>query len=331
MPFNRRQVLQLTAGSAAALALPSIGRANEAPPLDVATIILGFAAGGTIDTLARRTGHELSGTYAHSVVVENRTGAGGQIAVQAVTRSKPDGATILCTPMSPIGIHPFTYKNLPYDPVKDLEAVSLGCIFDIGFGIGPAVPESVTNIQQFFDWVRQHPHQANFGSPGAGSTPHFIGDLIGRTNGVPLTNVAFRGSPPAIVDLIGGQIPAVAGPLGEFLPHLKDGRVRLIATSGAKRSKFTPEIPTLVEQGMEGLVFTEWFGFFVAAGTPKSIRDRLSADIAKALKQQEAINGLEMMGLEARSSTPEAFTALFAKDTARWKLIVEQVGFRADS
>lgn len=331
MRLDRRQVLQLTAGGAAALALPSIGRASEAPLLDVATIIGGFAAGGTVDTLCRRTAHELSGVYARSVVVENRTGAGGQIAVQAVTRSKPDGATILCTPMSIVGIYQFTYKKLPYDPVKELEPVSLGCVFDFGFAVGPAVPESVTTVKQFFEWVKQHPNQANFGSPGAGSAPHFVGDLIGRRNGVPLTHVAFRGTQPAIMDLIGGQIPAVSGPVGEFLPHLKDGRVRLIATSGSERSKFAPDIPTLVEQGMEGMAFSEWFGFFVAAGTPKNIVNRLSADIAKALKAQDAIEGLALMGLEARSSTPEEFAELFAKDTALWKPIVEQIGFTADS
>lgn len=331
MRTNRRQVLQLAAGGAAALALPSLGRAAAAPLLDTATVVGGFAPGGTVDTLCRRAAQGLTNLYARNMLVENRTGAGGQIAVQYVARAKPDGSTILATPMSMLGIYPVTYKQLPYNPSKDLEPVSLGVVFDFGFAVGPMVPASVTTVPQFFEWVKQNPGNANFGSPGSGSAPHFVGDLIGRTNGVPLTHVAFRGTQPAIVDLMGGQIPAVSGPVGEFLPHLKDGRVRLIATSGKARSKFAPDVPTLAEQGMAELVFSEWFGFYVPAGTPKDIINRLSKDLAIALQSKEAIDGLAMMGLEVRSSSPEELRELLTRDAATWKPIIEKIGFTADS
>src|SRR5690606_1771792 len=156
------------------------------------------------------------GKYAPSVVVENKTGAGGQIAVQTAIRATPDGSTFLATPMSMLGLYPHTYSKLPYDPVNDLMPVSLGCVFDFGFAVGPAVPESIKTVPESLAWCKASPSHANFVSPGAGSAPHFVGDLIGRTGGVPLQQIAFRGTRPAILDMIGGQIPAVSGPVGEF-------------------------------------------------------------------------------------------------------------------
>lgn len=329
MSTSRRQMLQASLALAAS-GLPLLGRAQQAP-FDTATIIAGFAPGGTVDTLARRVAHYLTGKYAPSVVVENKTGAGGQIAVQTTIRAKPDGATFLATPMSMLGLYPHTYKNLPYDPVNDVIPVSLGCIFDFALAVGPAVPASVKTVPAFLEWCKANPQHANFGSPGAGSAPHFFADLIGRTGGVPLQQVAFRGTQPAILDMIGGQIPAVSGPVGEFLPHLVDGRVRILATSGATRSKFAPEAQTLEEQGMKGLVFNEWFGFFAPAKTPPAAINRLNAALVDALKAPDVIEGLATMGLEAASSTPAELGARLKADTELWAPIVKANGFTADS
>lgn len=331
MRTTRRQLLQLAGAGAAAMALPSLGRAASAPMFDTAVMVGGFAPGGTVDTLARRAAHGLTGLYAKNMLVENRTGAGGQIAVQFVARAKPDGQTILCTPMSMLGIYRYTYKQLPYDPVKDLDPVSVGVVFDFGFAVGPLVPESVKTVPEFFEWIKKNPNHANYGSPGAGSAPHFVGEVIAQNQGVPLTHVAFRGTQPAIHDLMGGQIAAVSGPVGEFLPHIKDGRVRIIGTTGAERNKFAPDVPTLTEQGLEGLTFSEWFGFFVPAGTPSDVKERLAKDLAVALDQKEAIEGLALMGLEVRTSTPEELRVLLEQDTELWRPIIEKVGFSADS
>ncbi len=330
MRTNRRQILQLAAGGAAALALPTVGRAAEKPLFNTATMVGGFTAGGTVDTLARRAAHNLTGTYAESVVVENRTGAGGQIAAQFVARAAPDGRTILATPMSCLGIYTHTFDKLPYD-VNDLEPVSLGCVFEFGFAVGPAVPESVTNMAEYFEWLKKNPSEANFDSPAAGSAPHFVGDLIGRLGGTPLTHVAFRGSQSAIVDMMGGQIPAVSAPLGEFLPHMKDGRVRVLAVTGAERSKFMPDVPTMVEQGYEDFVYDEWFGFYVPTGTPRDVIDRLNADLKVALAAQDTIDGLALMGLDARWSTPEQLRQMLADDTEKWGPIIETIGFKVES
>ncbi len=330
MRTNRRQVLQLAAGSAAVMALPSVGRAAEKPLFNTATMVGGFTAGGTVDTLARRAAHNLTGTYAESVVVENRTGAGGQIAAQFVARSDPDGSTILATPMSILGIYVHTFDKLPYS-VDDLVPVSLGCVFEFGFAVGPAVPESVTTVPEFFEWVKENPAEANFGSPASGSAPHFVGDLLGREAGVPLTHIAFRGTQSAIVDLIGGQIPAVSGPLGEFLPHIKDGRVRVLGVTGSERSKFMPDVPTMVEQGYDDFVYNEWFGFYVPKGTPRDVIDRLNADLKVALAAQDTIDGLALMGLDARWSTPEELQQMLDDDTAMWGPLIERIGFRVET
>jgi tripartite-type tricarboxylate transporter receptor subunit TctC len=146
-------------------------------------------------------------------------------------------------------IYPHIYKKLSYDPATDLSPVSIACVFDFGFAVGPAVPESVKNINDFMAWAKANPAQANFGSPAAGSTPHFVGALLGRHAGVEIKHVAYRGTQPAMLDLLGGQIAAVSGPIGDITQHLPTGKVRILATSGAKRNRFAPNVPTYAEQG----------------------------------------------------------------------------------
>jgi len=330
MRIQRRQVLQLAAGGAAAMALPAIGKAREKPLFNTATVVGGFTAGGTVDTLARLVAHNLTGLYADSMVVENRTGAGGQIAARFVARAAPDGRTFLATPMSILGIYTHTYDTLPYS-IDDLVPVSLGCVFEYGLAVGPAVPASVTTVPEFFKWVTANPSQANFGSPASGSVPHLVGDLLGRKMKVPLQHIAFRGTPSAIVDMIGGQIPAVSGPLGEFLPHIKEGRVRVLGVMGSKRSKFMPDVPTMVEQGIKDFVYDEWVGFYVPRGTPQDVIARLNADLKIALKSQDTIDGLALKGLDARWSTPEQLQEMLDNDTERWGRIVRKIGFKAQN
>ena len=219
--------------------LPTV-RAQPAPVLESVKIVTGFTPGGTSDTICRRVAAKLTPGYARSAVVENRSGAGGQLAIQSLRGVAPDGSTLLQTPMSMLGIYPHIYRKLPYDPVADLTPVSQGAVFDFGFAIGPAVPASVKSMPEFLAWCKANPSLANYGSPAAGSTPHFIGALAGRSAGLDLRHVPYRGTQPAILDMLGGQLQAVCGPVGEFTQHIPTGRCRLIATSGAQRSKFAP-------------------------------------------------------------------------------------------
>lgn len=326
--FNqRRQLLQWALGAAAG-ALPILGQTQTA---DSAKVLAGFAAGGTIDTLARRVAARLSGSYARSVVVDNRPGAGGQIAISALKAAAPDGNTLLATPMSMLGIYPHTYRKLPYDPVADLTPVSLGVEFDMGFAVGPLVPASVKTVPEFLAWCEANRQQANFGSPAPGSVPHFVGVLIGRAGKVELQHVGFRGSQPAIMDLLGGQIAAVSAPVGEFLPHLSGGKLRVLATSGAKRNRFLPQVPTLVEQGYKDLVYGEWFAFYLPGKAAPEVVQRANTAVRAALANSDVIEGLAAMGLEARASSPAELAALLKTDTERWGPIVKSIGFTAES
>ena len=330
MSLTRRQLIQST--SAAAL-LSGIGSRAlaQAAPFENARIVTGFPPGGTSDTICRRVAERLKPGYAKTVVVENRSGAGGQIAITSMKTAAADGTTILQTPMSMLGIYPHIYKKLPYDPIADLTPASLGAIFDFGFAVGPLVPASVKNIADFLAWCKANPTQANYGSPAAGSVPHFIGVLIGRAGGVDLKHVPYRGTQPAILEMMGGQLPAVSGPIGEFTQHVASGRCRVLAATGAVRSKFAPDVATLAEQGHKELVFSEWFGFYLPAKTAAELVQRANSALRAALAEKDVVDGLALMGLESKSSTPAELAAMLKADTERWGPIVKSIGFTAES
>lgn len=328
MSLSRRQVIQSVGASAL---LASLGRQAFAQSLESVKLVTGFSAGGTSDTICRRVADKLRTGYARSAVVENKTGAGGQIAIQAMKGAPADGSVVLQTPMSMLGIYPHIYKKLPYDPLADVVPVSLGCIFDFGFAVGPSVPVSVKTVPEFLAWCKANPNEANFGSPAAGSVPHFIGTLLGRGAGIDLKHVPYRGTQPAILDMIGGQLPAVSGPVGEFTQHVAAGKCRLIGTSGAKRSKFAPTVATFTEQGLKDMAFNEWFGFYLPAGASAATVQRLNAALRSALAAPDVIEGLAAMGLEAASSSSAELAALLKRDHDRWGPLVKAIGFTADA
>jgi tripartite-type tricarboxylate transporter receptor subunit TctC len=220
MTIDRRTLLQAIGAAAMPLGLVAAARGQGAAPLERAIVYAGFAPGGTTDVTARRVAEKLRGGYAVSTAVENRTGAGGQIALTALKQAPADGSTFALTPMSMLGIYPHTYKKLPYDPVADFQPVSQAVRFDFGFAVGPMVPASVRSLAEFVTWCKANPTLANYGSPAAGSVPHFVAELFGRAAGIDLKHAPYRGTQPAIVDLMGGQIASVSGPVGEFLQHL---------------------------------------------------------------------------------------------------------------
>lgn len=329
MSISRRHVLR-SAGASALLA--GLGRQAQAQSqIETLKIVTGFAAGGTSDTTCRRVAARLGGSYARTAVVENRTGAGGQIAIQYVKGQPADGATLLQTPTSMLTIYPHIYKKLPYDPATDITPVSLACVFDFGFAVGPAVPAGVKNINDFMAWAKANPAQANFGSPAAGSTPHFVGALLGRHAGVELKHVAYRGTQPAMLDLLGGQIAAVSGPVGDITQHLPTGKVRILATSGAKRSRFAPDVPTYTEQGLKDMAHSEWFAFFLPGRAAPELVARMNTALKAALASKDVVDGLATFGLEALSSSPAELAELLKKDAAKWAPIVKAIGFTADA
>lgn len=328
MNFPRRQLLQ---GAGASAFLAALGRqAHAQAGIDTFKIVTGFAAGGTSDTLCRRVATKMSPGYANTAVVENRTGAGGQIAVTFVKSQPADGATMLQTPTSILTIYPHIYKKLPYEPLVDLSPVTVACIFDFGFAVGPAVPATVRTVPEFLEWAKANPAGANFGSPAAGSTPHFIGALLGKNAGVELKHAAYRGTQPAMLDLLGGNVSAVSGPIGDITQHLSTGKVRILGVSGEKRNRFAPDVPTFGEQGIKEMAHSEWFAFFLPAKAAPETVAKLNAAVKNALASKDVIDGLATFGLEAMSSTPAELTELLKKDTAKWAPIVKKVGFTAE-
>ena len=329
MTISRRNVLQ-SAGASALLA--AIGQqALAQSSMEVVRLITGFAAGGTSDTTCRRVATRLAPDYAKTAVVENKTGAGGQIAVTYVKAAVPDGSTVLQTPTSILTIYPHIFKKLPYDPAVDLTPVTLACVFDFGFAVGPAVPLSVKTVPEFQAWARANPLGQNFGSPAAGSTPHFIGALLGKSAGLDLKHAAYRGTQPAMLDLLGGNISAVSGPIGDITQHLPTGKVRILGTSGASRSRFAPDVPTFAEQGLPELTHSEWFAFFLPARAAPEVVSRLIAAMKFALAQKDVIDGMAGFGLEVMSSTPAELGELVRRDTAKWAPIVKRIGFTAEA
>lgn len=327
--MQRRRFVQtcLTLGTAAALP-----RAALAQAIEQVKIYYGFPAGSSGDITARRVAEKLAGSAytRQAAVVENKPGAGGRLALEALKASAADGATLVLSPWSMLAIYPHVYKKLGYDR-SDFAPVSIAAVMHHGLAIGPQVPASVTTAKDFLGWAKANPNLANYGSPGAGSTPHFIGALLSLNSGVDLKHVPYRGSVPGVTDLVGGQIAAMVTPSGDFLQHHRAGKLRLIATSGPQRSPYSPDVATFAEQGMPELTAEEWFGFFAPAKTPATLVALANAAINAALKDPSVVEGLGVVGLIARGSTAEAQGASLQAEFERWGPLVKRIGFTAES
>lgn len=324
---TRRQFASQLAGVAALTAAPL--RHAHSQSNGVAKILVGFPPGGATDTVARRLAEKMRGGYANTVMVENKPGASMQISISTLKDSAPDGTTLLLSPTAPFSIYPFTYRKLPY-AMEDVAPVSSVCSFGFGFAVGPAVPPGVRGIKDYLAWSKENPVKANFGSPAAGSTPHLLGILLSKLSGTALTHVGYRGDAPGLQDLMGGQVSAYSSTVGSFLPHLKSGRLRLIAVSGKNRNTFVPDVPTYREQGYP-ITATESFGLFLPGKTPQNIVRRAAAYLQPVLAQADIVSALSDVGMTAKSSTPQELADLIMADTAEWRRLIKTVGFTADS
>ena len=329
---TRRQTLKAlgAGGIAASLGLPLHSRAQGAM-LDNLKIVVGFPPGGTTDAFARGLAEKLRGKYATTTIVENKPGAGGQIGVTTVRDAAPDGSVMLLTPGSMLTIYPYTYTKLPYK-LEDVLPISTALYTQHAFGVGPLVPASVKNLKDFLEWAKANPTSANYGTPGAGSMPHMVAVLLEKAAGIPMKQINYAGSGPGIRDVLGGQLAAFSSPLGDYLPHIAAGRLRVLAVSGPSRSKFAPDAPTYVEQGFGELTMREWYGLFMPARTPAAIAARANAAVREALATKELIDFGVPLGLEVVASpSVEDFTRVVRADNALWGPYAKKVGFTADS
>jgi tripartite-type tricarboxylate transporter receptor subunit TctC len=306
---------------------------NTGLPLEQVKIVNGFPAGGTADATSRRIGDKLAGSdYTRKgAVVENKTGAAGRIAIDTVKNGPADGSSLLLTPYSMMAIYPHIYKALSYDPVKDFAPVCMASSMSHGLAVGPMVPATVKTLKEFVAWAKANPDKANYGSPAAGSTPHFLGALLSLDTGVPMQHVAYRGSVPGVTDVIGGQLAAMLTPHGDFLANHRVGKIRILATSGKKRSPFVPEVATFAEQGFPDLTVEEWFGFFAPAKTPANVVSAANAAINAALKDKALIESWATQGLVPLGGSTDDMAKDLQRQLAFWGPIVKRIGFTAES
>lgn len=328
--IRRRTLVQ------AGLATPWLalgGQRALAQLIDQPRFVHGFPAGSAGDVCARRIAERVAGSHyaRHAPLVENKVGAGGRIAMDTVRAAASDGSALAFTPYACTAVYPHVYPRLSYDPMRDFTAVAMAAVMHHGLAVGPQVPASVSDVKGFLAWARANPGQANYGSPGAGSTPHFVGALLGLTNNVELKHVSYRGSVPGVADLVGGSLAAMVTPAGDFLANHRAGKLRLLATTGKARLPFANEVPTFAEQGFGDLTVEEWFAFFAPARTPAAVVQAANAAINQALKDKSVVEGLATVGLLARGSSIEELAQSQRVELERWGPLVRRVGFTAES
>jgi tripartite-type tricarboxylate transporter receptor subunit TctC len=277
--------------------------------------------------VSRLIADQMRAALNRAVIVENRTGAAGRTGVLAVKNSAPDGGMLLITPIAPMAVYQHAYKSLGYDPIQDFAAVSQLATFDFALAVNPQVPAS--SLKELVAWVKADPSRGSFGSPGAGTLPHFFGLLFARAAGVELRHVAYKGSAATLSDLAAGHVPMVITTISDFVELHKAKRVRILATSGASRSPFVPEVPTFREAGFD-IQGTSWFGAFAPARTPRETVDRYSKIMAAAVRVPAVRDRLTAYGLQPTGTSAAEFAAIQKADSERWAPAVKASGFSAD-
>ena len=291
-------------------------------------ILVGFPPGGSADLIARLAAEKARDTLGAPVIVENRPGAGGQIAAEMLKNAAPDGRTLMAAPVAVTVIYPLTYKKLAFDPEKDFAPVSLAVNFQLALTAGPGTP--ATTLAEYVAWVKGDPKRTSFGVPAAGSLPHFFGLMLGRAIGIEMVQVAYKGGAPLLNDVIGGQIPVGIDVLSEAIPQHRAGKVRVLASSGARRASTAPEIPTFTELGYPQIQGDGWFAFHAPAKTPKATLDRLSGALGNAVRAPDVADRLQKIGFEPVGSSAEELARRMTEDRARWAPVVKASGFSAD-
>lgn len=327
MKLTRRQSLMLAAAGAA---LPWGARAQG---FEQPKFLYGFPAGSSGDITARRVADKVGGSAYAKVapVVENKPGAGGRIALDALKTAPADGSVLALSPFSCLAIYPHVYKKLSYDPQADFQPVSIAAIMHHGLAVGPLVPDSVKDVKGFVAWAKANPDKANYGSPAAGSTPHFLAALLGLSQNVDIKHIPYRGSVPGITDVVGGTLAAMMTPAGDFLPNHRAGKLRLLGTSGKTRLPFATDVPTFAEQGFGDLTTEEWFGFYAPAKAPAATVAAANAAINAALKDKSVVDGLAVVGLLAQGSSIDEMARSQRAEFERWGPLVKRIGFTAES
>ena len=319
--FNRIAALlslSLAAGAVLAQAYPS-------KPI---RIVVPFAAGGTSDILARAIGPKMTDAWGQPVVVENKTGANGNVGAEFVVRSAPDGLTMLLSDVGAIAINPSVYPNMPFDPVKDFSPIIMVSYSPHVLAVHPSVP--ATNVKELVAFAKANPGKLNFANSGTGGAPHLAGVDFAQRTGIQWAYIPYKGGSQAVTDVVAGQSNVLFNGMLATYPSVKGGRLRGIAVTSAQRVASAPELPTLIESGLPGFVTGSYQGLLAAANTPREVVMKLNAEITRILNTPEIRDMLAKQGTEVRADTPEQLGSFIAGEKARWATVVKENGIKAD-
>jgi tripartite-type tricarboxylate transporter receptor subunit TctC len=304
--------------------------AQSAPPYPVKPVrmIVGFPPGQATDIVARAVAQKLTDNLGQSFYVDNRPGAAGIIGTEVAIKAGGDGYTVLMSSSGPLAVNPSLYSKLPYDPLKDLAPISLVATVPLFLVAHPSLPAN--NVQELVALAKSKPGQINYASGGSGVTNHLVMEMFKSATGSNLTHVPYKGGPPALTDLIAGQVSVMFETGPGALPHVRSGKLKALAAGGLKRSVAMPDLATVAEQGVPGFDGVAWIGFVAPAGTPKPIVDRLHAETVKILALPEVRDRFVSQGAEPVGSTPEEFGAFMKAEIAKWGKVVKESGAKVD-
>jgi len=306
--------------------LPLVATAQPYPSKPV-RIIVNFPAGGVADIYARIIGAKVQEAWGQPVVVENRTGGGGNIGADAVAKSAPDGYTLNMSAIGPHAVNVSLFSKMPYDPVKDFAAIALVLEAEGLLVVHPTVPAS--NVAELIAYARANPGKLTFASAGPGTASHLAGELFKTMAKVDMLHIPYKGNVPAITDLLAGQTSLLFATMPTVLPHAKAGKLRAIATLGSERSAATPELPTIGE-ALKGFEVNNWIGLFAPAGTPPEIVRRWNGEVMRVMQSPDIQARLPVDGARFAPNTPEQFSAFVKSEIAKWAPVVKASGARVD-
>lgn len=313
----------LTAALGLLVGEPAAAQINEA----TIRIVLPYPAGGVGDTAARMIAESMRARLKRTVIVENKPGAAGRLGVQSVKDAPADGSVLLFAPIAPMALFPHVYDNLAYDPARDFQPVSQVGTYDLGVAVGAHVP--ARNLKELVEWLMSHPDQAAYGTPAAGSLPHFFAVLFARHAGVELRHVAYKGNPQAISDLIGGHLPMFFTSTQDLVEAHKAGRVRVLGTSGRARSPALPDVPTFTESGY-GIRGEGWYGVYAPARTPVEVVAKLNQAVVEAVRAPEFGKRLTPLGVQPTGTSEQEFARIQKSDSDLWEPVVKASGFKPE-
>ena len=289
-------------------------------------LIVTVPPGGAADFIARLVGGKVSESLGQPVLVENRGGAGGTIAADAVAKAAPDGYTLLQNSITTHGVGPHLYSKLPYDPVKDFAAVSGLAVLPLVMAVNAEL--APRNVQELIALSKTSP--LNFASSGNGGAPHMAAELFKSVTGAPLTHVPYKGSGPAVADLVGGRVQIMFDAAPSLIAHIRSGKLRVLAAASAERNRLLPEVPTFAELGHPKIAVSLWYGLLAPAATPPSVIQKLNSEVMKALRSADVRERLQAQGAEPMPGTPDAFAAFMREEMAKWAPVVKQAGVKLD-